>query len=78
MTKSELQTQLAHMQEAYDSLCCQVDELRNIIIEGNRKTNIPHNTNKSVDIYEFYNELLQNKVEEITGEKIDFCYYTFD
>ncbi len=78
MTKSELQKQLVRTQVAYYGLRYQLNELRNIIIEGNKITNIPHITSESIDIYEHYNELLRNKIEEITGEKIDFCYYTFD
>ena len=77
MTKEELQEQLEYTQAKYNSLLQQIEELKSIIAEGNRETNIPHMTSKSVAIYEHYNEILNNKIEEITGEKIDFCYYSF-
>ncbi len=78
MTKSQLQEQLERTEHAYYKLQNQVNELRNIITMGNIETNTPHCTDESFAIYEHYNELLRKKVEEITGIKIDFCYYTFD
>lgn len=77
MTKAELQEQLEYTQAEYYSLLQQIEVLKSIITEGNRETNKPHMTSESVAIYEHYNELLNNKIEEITGEKIDFCYYSF-
>lgn len=77
MTKAELQEQLEYTQAEYYSLLQQIEELKSIITEGNRETNEPHLTDESIDIYERYKELLKNKIEEITGEKIDFCYYSF-
>lgn len=77
MTKAELQGQLEYTQTKYYGLSYQIEELKSIIIEGNRETNIPHIPSESVAIYEHYKELLKNKIEEITGEKIDFCYYSF-
>jgi hypothetical protein len=54
-----------------------IRELKELIQEGNRETDKLHLPSKSAALYEeYYNKLLR-KVEEITGEKIDFCYYSF-
>lgn len=54
-----------------------IRELKELIQEGNRETDKPCLPSKSAALYEeYYNKLLR-KVEEITGEKIDFCYYSF-
>lgn len=54
-----------------------LNELRQLIIEGNKETDSPHLPSESVELYEYYWKQLTHKVEEITGVKIDFCYYTF-
>lgn len=54
-----------------------ISELRQLIIEGNRKTNELRMPSASADMYERYWKELIDKVEEITGVEIDFCYYTF-
>ena len=77
MTKAELQEQLEYTQAEYYSLLQQIEELKSIITEGNRETNSLRLPSESVSLYKYYKELLNNKVEEITGEKIDFCSYSF-
>ncbi len=77
MTKAELQEQLEYTQTEYYRLLQQIEELKSIITEGNRETNSLRLPSESVSLYKYYKELLNNKVEEITGEKIDFCYYSF-
>ena len=54
-----------------------INELRQLIIKGNRETDRPHLPSDSVELYEYYWKQLTHKVEEITGVKIEFCYYTF-
>ena len=54
-----------------------IHELRQLIIEGNRKTNELCMAGASADMYERCWKELIDKVEEITGVEIDFCYYTF-
>ena len=65
------------LKQAYINLYTQVAEIKNLIREGNRKTNEPHTTSKSVEIYEHYTNELKEKIENLTGEKIDFGYYSF-
>lgn len=54
-----------------------INELRQLIIKGNKETDRPHLPSEGVELYEYYWKQLIKKVEEITEEKIDFCYYTF-
>ena len=54
-----------------------IHELRQLIIEGNRKTGELRLPSASAEMYEYYWKALIDKVEEITGVDIDFCYYTF-
>ena len=54
-----------------------INELRQLIIEGNRETDRPHLPREGAELYEHYWKQLIKKVEEITETKIDFCYYTF-
>ena len=54
-----------------------ISELRQLIIEGYRKANELRMPSASADMYERYWKELIDKVEEITGVEIDFCYYTF-
>ena len=54
-----------------------IRELKELIREGNRKTNELRLPSESAALYEEnYNKLLR-KIEEITGEKIKFNYYSF-
>lgn len=77
MTKCELQEQLNYIENEYYTLYSKVEELRSLIIEGNRETNKAHMPSKSVDIYEDYRERLKEKIEELANIKIDFGYYSF-
>ena len=54
-----------------------INELRRLIIKGNRETDRPHLPREGAEWYEHYWKQLIKKVEEITETKIDFCYYTF-
>ena len=54
-----------------------INELRRLIIKGNRETDRPHLPREGAELYEHYWKQLIKKVEEITETKIDFCYYTF-
>lgn len=54
-----------------------IHELRQLIIEGNIETNEEMLPSKSKELYRYYWDQLIKKVEEVTGEKIDFCYYYF-
>ena len=54
-----------------------INELRQLIIKGNRETDRPHLPKEGKKLQEYYWEQLIKKVEEITETKIDFCYYTF-
>lgn len=51
-------------------------ELRDLINEGNRETNEPHLSWKSKALYDEYWDRLIDKLEEITGVRVDFSYYT--
>lgn len=51
-------------------------ELRDLITEGNRKTAKPRISWKSEEIYSKYWNRLIDKLEEITGVRVDFLYYT--
>ncbi len=54
-----------------------INELRQLIIKGNRETDRPHLPSEGKELRNYYWEQLTRKVEEITGVKIDFCYYRF-
>lgn len=51
-------------------------ELRDLINEGNRETAKPRISWKSEEIYSEYWNRLIDKLEEITGVRVDFSYYT--
>lgn len=51
-------------------------ELRDLINEGNRETAKPCISWKSEEIYSEYWNRLIDKLEEITGVRVDFSYYT--
>ena len=51
-------------------------ELRDLINEGNRETAKPRIPWKSEEIYSEYWNRLIDKLEEITGVRVDFSYYT--
>lgn len=51
-------------------------ELRDLINEGNRETAKPRILWKSEEIYSEYWNRLIDKLEEITGVRVDFSYYT--
>lgn len=67
----------AELKQAYIDLYTKVVEIKTLIREGNRKTNEPHLSDESMELYEYYKNELKEKIEELTGEKIDFGYYTF-
>ena len=51
-------------------------ELRDLINEGNRETAKPRISWKSEEIYSEYWNRPIDKLEEITGVRVDFSYYT--
>lgn len=54
-----------------------IRELKQLIREGNRRTNELRLPSESAALYEeYYNKLLR-KIEKITGEKIEFNHYSF-
>ena len=53
-----------------------INELRDLIIEGNKETSIPHLSGDSKALYDSYWNKLIDKLKEITGVKVDFSYYT--
>lgn len=72
MTKSQLQEQLERTERSYYQLYHQINELRNIIITGNRETDKPHLPSESLNIYERYNELLKKRLKKSQGQKLTF------
>ena len=77
MTKAQLQAQLEQTETAYYNLYSQIEELKNIIKDGNKETSEPRMPSDSIEFYEYYNDKLKRKAEDITGIKIDFCYFTY-
>ena len=55
----------------------QIEQLKQLIIEGNRETNELCLPSESYEKYKYYWKKLIQKVEEITEEKIDFGYFYF-